>query len=333
MNLPFNDVFTPDAWSLATLTSTINGLPFTPTAIADSNLFEEDGISSLTALIEELEETISLVAVRARGTSGDVVNLDKAKLYAISIPHLPQRATVMADSVLAVRAFGTAAVQKSVATERDKKLAKMRRQIDYTIEYHRLLALQGSYVDVNGATQSAFTLLGTTQQTVDFALNSDTTKVRSKCLSVQTTMEAQLGGVPYTSIETWCGATFWDNLITHPKVEATYLNTQMAAALRSGLLNTLDFGDIRFKRYRGSSAVGIAAKEAYAYPLGVPGMFLTRYAPGDYMSVAALGEPVGAPYYAQSEPLPMDKGMAMEAQSNPLNICTRPHAVVKLTTP
>jgi hypothetical protein len=330
MNLAFNDVFTPDAWNLNTLTATINKLAFTPSQLGASGLFEEEGVATLAALIEELGETLSTVTVRKRGASGDVVNLDKAKLYAISIPHLPQRASVMADSVMGVREFGTNNQMKTVEGERDKKLARMRRQLDYTIEAHRLLALQGSYVDVNGATQSAFTLLGTTQQTIDFALNSDTTKVRSKCLSTQTTIEAQLGGVPYTSIEAWCGATFWDNLITHPKVEATYLNTQMAAALRSGLLNTLDFGDIRFKRYRGSSSVAISAKQAYAFPVGVPGMFLTRYAPANYLETVGT---IGPPYYAKAEMMDFQKGMEMEAQSNPLNICTRPHAVAQLTTP
>ena len=37
------------------------------------------------------------------------------------------------------------------------------------------------------------------------------------------------------------------------------------------------------------------------------------------------------PIYARAEPLPMDKGVRLEAQSNPLSICTRPRAVVKLT--
>ncbi len=324
------DVFTPDAFSLQTLTATINNLTFTPSAIGESGIFEEDGVPNLSALIEEIGDTVGLVGVKPRNSSGQVVELDKAKLHTLSIPHLPERASVMADSVLGVREFGTADANKTVEGERDKKLAKMRRQIDYTIEYHRLIALRGGYVDVNGNTQNAFTLFGSTQQTIDFALNSSGTKVRSKCLSVQTTMEDQLGGTPYTGINVWCGATFWDNLITHPAVEATYLNSQMASALRSGLLNTLDFGDLRFSRYRGSSAVSIAAKEAYAYPTGVPGMFITRFAPAPYIETVNTK---GLPYYAKGELMKFGIGMDMQAQSNPLNICLRPSAVIKLTTP
>lgn len=324
------NVFDPDAFSLQTLTANMNKLEFTPTAIGASGIFEEAGVATLAALIEEIGDSVSLVSVKPRNSSGQVVNLDKAKLHQLSIPHLPERATVMADSVQGVREFGSESNAKSVDSEVQKKLAKMRRQIDYTIEYHRLLALQGSYVDVNGATQSAFTLFGVSQDTVDFALNSDTTKVRSKCLSVQTKMEAKLKGVPYTGITAWCGATFWDDLINHKAVVDTYLNTQMAASLREGLLNTLQFGDITFKRYRGSSAVGIAAKEAYAYPEGVPGLFMTRFAPAPYQETVNT---TGLPYYAKSRALPFDVGIEMQAQSNPLNICIRPDAVIKLTTP
>lgn len=324
------DVFSPDAFTLNELTATINNLVYTPTGITASGLFQEQGVATLAALIEELGDSISLVSVKSRNASGQVVEIDKAKLYQLSIPHLPERAAVMADSVQGIREFGTQSNVKTVENERNKKLAKMRRQIDYTIEYHRVLALQGSYIDVNGATQSAFTLTGQSQVTIDFALNSPTTKVRSKCLTVQTSMETALGGVPYDGIEVWCGATFWDNLITHAAVEATYLNTQMAAALRDGLLNTLKFGDLTFQRYRGSSAVGIAAKDAYAYPTGVPGMFLTRFAPAPYIETVNT---IGLPYYAKAEPMDFGVGIDIQAQSNPLNICVRPGAVIKLTTP
>jgi hypothetical protein len=39
----------------------------------------------------------------------------------------------------------------------------------------------------------------------------------------------------------------------------------------------------------------------------------------------------GLPYYSKLEPLPFNKGMAGEAQSNPLHLCTRPRAQILLT--
>jgi len=40
---------------------------------------------------------------------------------------------------------------------------------------------------------------------------------------------------------------------------------------------------------------------------------------------------MGLPLYAKSEPLPLGKGYRLEAQSNPLNLVTRPAAMIKLT--
>jgi len=38
----------------------------------------------------------------------------------------------------------------------------------------------------------------------------------------------------------------------------------------------------------------------------------------------------GIPYYSKIEPLPFNKGVAGEAQSNPLHLCTRPLAQILL---
>ena len=40
---------------------------------------------------------------------------------------------------------------------------------------------------------------------------------------------------------------------------------------------------------------------------------------------------LGLPKYAKQEALRMNRGVEFEAQSNPLNLCTRPAAIIKLT--
>ncbi|MDK2124490.1 major capsid protein [Chitinimonas sp. DQS-5] len=67
--------------------------------------------------------------------------------------------------------------------------------------------------------------------------------------------------------------------------------------------------------------------EAYAIPEGVSGLFITRFAPADYLETVNT---LGLPYYAKIWPLANDKGLSLEAQSNPPNLCTRPRAVIQL---
>lgn len=325
------NVFDPDAFSLQSLTAAINHEDlYTPTLLAELGLFQEEGTPNLVALTEEINKVIGLVSVRARNAPGQVVTVEKPKVYPWTIPHLPERASILADSVQGVREFGSEGTARTVNAQRDKHLTKMRRQIDYTIEYHRLLSLQGTYIDAAGTSNSLFTIYGTTQQTIDFALNNTATKVKGKCLDVQVAVEDQLGGVPYQRLHVLCGQTFWKDLINHAEVEKYLLNTPFARELTQGLLGSFDFGDLRFQRYRGNSSVAISTKHAYAFPVGVPDMFITRFAPAPYNETVNT---TGLPYYAKSMEMDFGIGVDIQAQSNPLNLNTRANAVIKLTTP
>ncbi|MFK1435856.1 major capsid protein [Pseudomonas aeruginosa] len=85
------------------------------------------------------------------------------------------------------------------------------------------------------------------------------------------------------------------------------------------------------RRSRGSWALVdglgeiVATESGHARP---PDLFISAFAQADYMEVVNTE---GLPYYAKLEHLPFDKGVAGEAQSNPLHLCTRPLAVRELT--
>ena len=67
--------------------------------------------------------------------------------------------------------------------------------------------------------------------------------------------------------------------------------------------------------------------KALLIPEGVPDLYISVFAPADYMETVNTQ---GIPYYSMIEPLPFNKGMAGEAQSNPLHLCTRPRAQILL---
>jgi len=322
-----NDLFNQDAFGLTALTAAINELAFTPTQIAQLGVFSEEGIATLSAAIEYQAGTVSLVTVAPRGSPGQRPVHDKRRIYSFQVPHLPQADGLLADAVQGIRAFGQENTAQSIEVERDKLLAKMRRQIDYTVEAHRMEALKGNFYDVNGSIVSLFTTFGLTQTSVAFLLTTSTTKVRQKCQLVLEAIEASLGGVPYTGVTAICGKTFWTQLIDHELVRDTY-QAQNAAQLRNNPFTDLDYGGIVFRRYRGDSVVKVADDEAIAFPNGVPDFCITRYAPANSVETV---NPRGLPYYAKAEPMKMGKGIDMEAQSNPLNLCTRPGALIKLT--
>lgn len=330
--MPTLDIFSNDAFSLAAMTAAINEQAYVPGRLGELGLFEEEGITTTTVQIEKQGETLALVSSGVRGAAGQVVTGDKRTLLPFNAIHLPQRAAILADTIQNLRAFGAETEVQAVQTVVNQRLAKMRRQLDATIEYHRIGAVKGQILDADGLTVllDLYSAFGISQATVSFALATSTTEIRSKVGEVLDAIESALGAAPFTGVRVLCGKTFWSQLIVHPKVKETYLNTQMAASLRGDPREVLNFSGVTFERYRGSvgGVAFIADAEAYALPEGVPELFITRYAPADYMETV---NSTGLPYYAKQEPMPFGKGVDLEAQSNPLNLCTRPAAVIKLT--
>jgi hypothetical protein len=322
------DPFKGEGFTLNSLTAAINNILYTPTVIAESGLFQSAGISTLDVSIESDGKTVGLVAVQPRNAPPQVVLGDKRNIRTLKVPHLPERATIMADEVQGVRAFGSESQAMAINTVRDERLAKMKRQIEYTIESHRLAAIMGSYYDAAGNVSSLFTEFGVAQTTVNMGLTTASTKVRIKVQEVIDAVELALDGLAFSGIKVYCGATFWKNLIEHDALKQTVLNWNAAADLRNDPRNPISFGGLSFERYRGTSVVKIPDNEAYAVPMGVTDLFITRFAPANYWETVNT---IGVPYYAKVEPMEMNKGVNIEAQSNPLNLCTRPAAIIKLT--
>ena len=321
-----------DLFKLNTLTAAINAQPYKPGRLGELGIFEEQGVATTTVMIEQVAGELSLVQTSRRGAAGAVVKADKASMRSFIVPHLQTGATIMADELQGVRLFGTENQSASIEQARNQQLQKMRNFLEATIEFHRVGALKGLVIDADGSTiHDLFTEFGVSQQTLGMALGTDTTKIRGKCDTILTYIENALGAAMPAGYRAFCGATFWSTLVGHPKIEQTYMYTQQAADIRGNPLQAFDFGGISWERYRGTigSNVFVAADEAYVVPIGVPGLFITRYAPADYIETV---NQLGLPLYAKAVADEMGKGIEMEAQTNPLNICTRPRAIIKLTT-
>ncbi|MDN7745877.1 major capsid protein [Burkholderia multivorans] len=324
-------LFQDDAFSLSSLTAAINDQPHVPGRIGALGLFEEDGITTTTVQIERDGDTLSLVPAGERGTPAAVVAGSKRSMIPFNTVHLPQRAFLKADEIQNLRAFGSETELEALQTVVNRRLAKLRRQLDATHEFHRIGAIKGAVLDADGTTVLIDLLkyFGIDQTVIPFELATATTEIRVKCVEVQDAIEDALGATAYTGVRVFCGREFWNKLIVAKSVKETYLASVMAAQLRGDGRDAFDFGGCTFERYRGRVGdIGyVADDEAYAVPEGVPELFITRFAPADYVEAVNT---TGLPYYAKQELAQFGKGVDIEAQSNPVHLCTRPKAIVKL---
>jgi hypothetical protein len=321
-----------DGFTLSEMTAAINEVPHLPTMLGDAGIFEYGGVSQLTVQVEKQGSTLALVSSKPRGGPGAEIGRMNRNLRPFNLVHLPLDDRILADEVQGVRQFGTEGTPTPLEMRRQEVLQLGMRRFDLTMEWYRVGALKGIVYDADGTTvlHDFFTEFGVSQNVIDFALDVTTTEVRAVCSQALDAIEDELGGTPYTSVEAYCGRTFWNSLITHKAVKETFLNQVQAAQLRGNPTESLDFGGIMWRKYRGAAngSQMIGANDAYIVPKGVPGLLLGRFGPADYMETVNT---VGLPLYAKGIPMRNGKGMDIEMQSNPIHLLTRPRAVIKAT--
>lgn len=326
------DIFNNDAFSLVGLSKAIVDTPFVPGRVGELGIFTNEPIATTSVALERVGTTLSLVSSAPRGSQGKPYTSDKRSVMNVGVVHLPQRASIVADEVQNIRAFGTDSELETAQKVMNKKLAKMRRDIDATLEWQRIGAIKGQILDADGTTVLADmnTLFGLGFQTQSMVLGTAGTNVRDKLVAAKRKVEAALGGLGYSGLRVLCSPAFMDTLCSHSKVEAAYANWSSNEFLRTDHRAGFNFAQVTFEEYRG--AVGgnnfITDGDAWMIPEGVPELFTTYFGPADYMETVNT---LGLPYYAKQEMMDFNKGIMIEAQSNPISICTRPNAIVKLT--
>lgn len=326
------DIFNDDAFSVASLTAAINDQPHQPGRIGSLGLFQEEGVTTTTVTVEYNQGGLSLVPVGERGKPVSPQERDSRKIRSFTVPHLKRNDTVLADAIQNLRTFGTESDVESVQNVVNQRLGRMNRDLDSTIEFHRVGAIKGKILDADGQSviYDLYDEFGIAQQVVSLALANGNTNVRNKILEAVRASEDKLGAVAVSGYRIFFGRTLFDAFTGHAKVDAAWERWNQGEMLRNDPRGGFLFGGAFCEQYRGKvgSQAFIEDDAAYLVPEGVADLFITRFAPADYTETTNT---MGLPKYAKQELLRMGRGVEVEAQSNPLNLCTRPGAIIKLT--
>jgi len=333
------DVFNGDGFSVVSLTDAINSLKFVPGYVGSRGLFGESSVSTTTVAIEQKGDTLKLIPPTPRGAPGTTIEKTARSMLSINVPHFQIDDAVMAEEVQNVRPFGQESGQDSVMRLIGERMQIHGQSHEATLEYSRIGAIKGLVTYADGSILDLFKIFGVTKEAViDFNLDATSTTgaFRKACAAVTRQMAGILDGTPFVGIEAICGDNFFDNLIANAEVRDTWRSSLQAAELRTNYVNagltfgSFIFGGIMWTNYRGSvDGVGyVHTDHAHLYPVGVPGLFKTYVAPADYMETVNT---LGLLRYAKQFRMPNDKGVSMEVQTNPLNICTRPRVLIDST--
>jgi len=335
------DVFNSSAFTAISLTTAINQQPFMPSLIGDLKIFADKPIRTTAAAIESKNGSLALIQTSPRGAPLAEEAGDKRVIKYFETVRIAKAATITAQELQNVRAFGSESELQQVANEVADRYAKLNNDIQLTWENLRLGAVQGIVMDADGTTTLSnwFTNWGVTQPTeVDWDLDNASPgsgAVRKVCNDTLRTAMRALGGlwIPGRSyLLGLCGDNFWDLLTQHPEVRSTYLATQAAADLRQNGLpfEQFKYGGITWINYRGTddnSTVAINTDKVKFVPVNVPGLFECAWAPAETFDfVNTPGKPL---YALMVKDLQRNAWQRAELYSYPLPYCTRPAGLLR----
>ncbi|ATC34161.1 major capsid protein [Caulobacter vibrioides] len=332
------NVFRSSLFTMMDLTAAINESETPPQRFAELGIFEERGVRTTSIFIEKKGSTLQIVPTSPRGAPGTPMSTNKREGREFRIPHISVTDEILADEVQDVRAFGSESDLVGVQQVRGEKNQNMAMSLDNTLEYHRLGAIQGVVLDADGSViYDYFDEFGIAEpDTVYFDLGAawaeaDGGRIRGLIGDVKNNMRRALKNSAVRGVHIMCGEDFFRDASNHPEMRETYLAQQEAADLRgSDALDIFRYGGAVFEQYPGYGDVEIAPDEARFIPLGVPKLFQTVFAPAPWFSAVNR---IGLPRYAMASlDKTGEKQIDLEAQSNPLNICTRPEVLFKASS-
>lgn len=323
------DIFNDDAFSVVELTDALERIPFVPQLLGQLNVFTPEPIATTAFAIESRGDTLSLVPTTPRGAPLPQSAYDPRNVRWFGTHRLAKGDRLNASELQNMRGFGTNALA-SVQAEVMRRQLKIRRDIDLTLERHRVGAVQGIVLDADGGVlNNWFTEWGITQPAeIDFELDDATTDVRGKIRQVKRQMQVAAEGAwsPGTSVGALTGDAFFDALVNHANIKETRLQNERAPLLENIQgYSSIEIEGVTFINYRGTddgSSISIGTDVAKFFPIGANGVFKWIQGPGETFDT--VNQP-GRPFFAMV--IPDEKRNAfveIEGYSYPAMVCTRP---------
>ena len=330
--LTMADIFSDASFGIAEMSGQMERFPATQGKMAKLGLFAVGpGLSTKSAIIDIKDGELQLVQSVPWGSGPRVLKAkDTRKAKSFLVPHYYNEDEVLAADVMGVRAFGTANELETVASRVADKLAAHRRFYDISLEFAMIKAVQGKVIDGDGSTildlNSDF---GQARPSLDFALLTDATDVKAKCLETVRYLEQQAGNQPLNGIRAMCSDGFFDAFTAHPQVVEAW---KYYPATVDRLQNQQDkvgftFGGITWENYTGSfgGVAYVEANTAAIFPIA-PAYYSLQYACADWEET--VNTP-GQPYYAKQASMSDGRGRHLWTQSNPLLLMKRPGMLLR----
>ncbi|WP_125782854.1 major capsid protein [Pseudoalteromonas rubra] len=319
-----------EKFTLRELTAAINNLEVPKTRLAELKLFEEKGISTTSVGIEYKDGQIQLVQDVPRGDDGEPLEDPERKIVTFNALHLPVPASIFADDIQNARAFGEEDELESLQDVIDEKAEIIRQSIDITIEYFRFGAIFGKVYNKKGKVVLDLFKVFEIKESDGENLIDFNSELTTQLLNVKRNSEKHLKGTKARAYRVFCRPEFFDEMLKNESFYKAFERYNNGEALREDVRRGVSWQGAFWEEYDEKFGDKDPMPEKYGavmVPEGKAGLFLTRFAPANYNETVNTK---GLPYYVKSEPKKFGKGVDLEGQSNPLNLCTSPLSIRRI---
>lgn len=318
-------------------------IPNSWTLLNDSGLFSEEFLTTHTLTFEEQNKTLALIGDQIRGAKPQANQDNVRKIRSYPIAHFPITDEILPADIQGKRAYGTQDSAETEAAVIARKMERIRRNMDITMEVGRFstLATGNLYAPNGSIAGNLFTDFGVTQTSVDFVLGTGTTDLIGKVETVIASMQdnANTGDV-INGVIAYCSPEWFSKFISHAKVQTAYQYytategqqiQRNRAGGTNGLYREFQYGGIRFIEVRTVLAGQrlVPAGEVIFVPLGTTDTFVSYFGPANRLDFVNTVAERG---YLWMYRAPKGTHIDLDGEFDVTHIIRRPQLVVKGTT-
>lgn len=309
-----------------------------------AGVFDTRGTSQTAIIFDKNTHEITLLPDADRKTRQGSYGKDRTvETFSLPLAYFDHHDNITPDDIQGWRRPGTADMEEALDRVRAEKLTDLRLAVDQTHEYMKIQAIKGVSTTPSGTTlANMFTEFGISMKAIDFALGTSTTNVDAKVAELKRHITSNLKGIgPLQGIDVMVDESFFDKLISHPKLKEAYLNSQSNVQYQQDISNYMPWGvsdvftyrGVRFLTYPavfnkpdGTTENAFATDEGYSV-IRARGMYRGYVGPSNKLTGANT---VGREMFAFEYRDPKDEFHEMQVQTAPLFFATKPGAIVRV---
>lgn len=343
------DVFNNDAFSITTLSESLQKREYLPTTLGNLGMFQVRRLRTLTGYVERKEGMLSIIPTSERGADPEVLERNTRNAVPFTTVRLAKARRINASELVDVRAYGS----ESELAQTQQMVAEIQQELnddlELTMERMRMGAVRGVVIDADDTViedwYDRFNIKRPSTISLKKTLDPNATgyegddALMKKLNNIHRDMKRSLASlyIPgQTRFHVLVGDEIWDLLTSHPAVHSTYLNWQAAADLRGEVqapFNQFRFGGFTWENYQGTSdlegntddRVQVKPDEARFFPVGARNMFRVAYSPGE--SFDWIQRPGQRVYSQIVRDQQRNFWVDVEVFSYPMHICQRPEGL------